>query len=779
MRISLSSDIRGFYFTSGTQEGQPLDRVLSEMRDACGLQAEEENQVEEPVDKKAYFIDDLFTEVVFPDKELARSSASAEKRRELLRRIGTIATIAATALISIVLIVAYTSHSSLIGRAIQTYATAEAFERSDERALEAEQDPLTEMGGPFEQLRVLFEELDENYGALGSYLMGQSDALYDRRIRPLYVRKLRETFIMPLQQRLAAYLDQADQEQGQNRDVADIADRLTCYSMLGDPKNHPLNRTWLRDDFLRRDDMWTWHDGGKTPAACRPHRETFVRRVAGTGKGRWVCLPDEDIIRKASALVREKDIYGKALEEVLQAQNVGGLVPWTKILEGNANAKLLDDTIGVVEAYCERTPLDDALEVRAETLPDEDAADQLKLRRIGEAQKSWSQGFANLRPRGESNLADAARTVHRLTGENSPYVTAYERAGSELSELGLTCKGETGALLTCLEAIHGLKEPVDALCEGTEFMSRIVPAARDAAKGNPDNPNEQGRLGNLRVALREAYRTIRENSEFFDTNLQSSTENALEGLIESIEFALSREIRAETRNEWSKGLGKELARFSGAFPFRSDGKTSVDVGRFQEIFAKDGEFDTEWKWIDYLAKTLDQTKGGRLTEAMSADRKFVDDVQLALFKSEECGCTVEFTLQRRGNVTWVQFTLGDDAMAARGTKVRQFDWQPADPAKIAIQYRLRGDEKFAIEGKGEWGFLRLLQSGESKPNEFDGVKYLTCKWTEFVEQDGRLIATEAGGPTEAMLLFRTEAKPNPLLPEFFVHTFAPEVFGER
>ena len=167
-----SSDIRGFYFTSGTQEGQPLDRVLSEMRDACGLQADEDNQVEEPVDKKAYFIDDLFTQVVFPDKELARSSASAEKRRELLRRIGTISTIAATVLLSIVLIVTYTSHSSLIERAIQTYAAAEAFDRSNKRAIEAEEEPMSEVGGPFEQLRVLFEELDQGYGALGTLRHG-------------------------------------------------------------------------------------------------------------------------------------------------------------------------------------------------------------------------------------------------------------------------------------------------------------------------------------------------------------------------------------------------------------------------------------------------------------------------------------------------------------------------------------------------------------------------------------------------------------------------------
>lgn len=71
--------MRGVYFTSGTQEGRPIDRVMSRMAEAFGQQ-----QVQLPapqVEAKSYFLRDMFAKVVFKDAEVAMRSPEEVKRQ--------------------------------------------------------------------------------------------------------------------------------------------------------------------------------------------------------------------------------------------------------------------------------------------------------------------------------------------------------------------------------------------------------------------------------------------------------------------------------------------------------------------------------------------------------------------------------------------------------------------------------------------------------------------------------------------------------------------------
>ncbi|MGE5783867.1 MAG: type VI secretion system membrane subunit TssM [Myxococcales bacterium] len=70
---------RGFYFTSGTQEGRPIDRVIGSMARAFGLRVSD--QAGEPREPRSYFVTDLFRKVVFPDQDLAGSTEAAMRRR--------------------------------------------------------------------------------------------------------------------------------------------------------------------------------------------------------------------------------------------------------------------------------------------------------------------------------------------------------------------------------------------------------------------------------------------------------------------------------------------------------------------------------------------------------------------------------------------------------------------------------------------------------------------------------------------------------------------------
>jgi type VI secretion system protein ImpL len=76
---------RGFYFTSGTQEGVPIDRVIQTIAKQAGLPPERVQQFDPEMETKAYFIKSLFTDVVIPDKNLGEPTSRMARQQRLLK----------------------------------------------------------------------------------------------------------------------------------------------------------------------------------------------------------------------------------------------------------------------------------------------------------------------------------------------------------------------------------------------------------------------------------------------------------------------------------------------------------------------------------------------------------------------------------------------------------------------------------------------------------------------------------------------------------------------
>ncbi len=76
---------RGFYFTSGTQEGRPIDQVINAMLRGFGVDASDQGMTVAPSQTKSYFIENVFSKVMFPDRHIAGPSAEGERRRRSRR----------------------------------------------------------------------------------------------------------------------------------------------------------------------------------------------------------------------------------------------------------------------------------------------------------------------------------------------------------------------------------------------------------------------------------------------------------------------------------------------------------------------------------------------------------------------------------------------------------------------------------------------------------------------------------------------------------------------
>jgi type VI secretion system protein ImpL len=104
--------MRGVYFTSGTQEGRPVDRIMANMAEAFGVRPR--LVATPPAKPKSYFVRDVFQRVVFPDRDVAVRSAGVLRRQRLVRWGIAAGTLAASAALLILPISSYLENQQFI-----------------------------------------------------------------------------------------------------------------------------------------------------------------------------------------------------------------------------------------------------------------------------------------------------------------------------------------------------------------------------------------------------------------------------------------------------------------------------------------------------------------------------------------------------------------------------------------------------------------------------------------------------------------------------------------
>ena len=127
--------LRGVYFTSGTQEGTPFDRLLGAMGRSFSLGQSQQMAVSGK--GKAYFIKHLLSDLIFPEQDLVGRNSNIERRLAAIR-LGTYAAIAlVTVGLSAYWLAGLSSSLSEIDEAQKTTELLEArlFEADQNRSL--------------------------------------------------------------------------------------------------------------------------------------------------------------------------------------------------------------------------------------------------------------------------------------------------------------------------------------------------------------------------------------------------------------------------------------------------------------------------------------------------------------------------------------------------------------------------------------------------------------------------------------------------------------------
>lgn len=98
-RFHLQPYLRGVYFSSGTQDGMPIDRLMTAVSANFGFAGDAQRSAS--AQGKSFFISQLLREVIFPESELVGSNASYEKLLRWSRRAAYAALAIVTTLVFI------------------------------------------------------------------------------------------------------------------------------------------------------------------------------------------------------------------------------------------------------------------------------------------------------------------------------------------------------------------------------------------------------------------------------------------------------------------------------------------------------------------------------------------------------------------------------------------------------------------------------------------------------------------------------------------------------
>ena len=229
---------RGFYFTSGTQEGRPLDRVLGRMSQAMGIR-ETEQQAQPTIESKSYFLHDVFMNVVFPDADLASRTSAEVRRQQVMRLAITVAALALATISSVPGIRSFLNNREFL-------AETETRARSVKGVNWEENKPAIDKVKALAPLLDRLKELDKHQGDDGvPFAMGWFMYTGQQIHRPamtVYVSNLQTGFVLPAKMKLEERLKRANGEQYlQDRNT------LKLYLMLSDVDN--LDVEWAASRY--------------------------------------------------------------------------------------------------------------------------------------------------------------------------------------------------------------------------------------------------------------------------------------------------------------------------------------------------------------------------------------------------------------------------------------------------------------------------------------------------------------------------------------------------
>ena len=280
--VETAPQVRGVYFTSGTQEGSPIDRVMGALGRSFGIDG---RAAAAPGGKgKSFFLHKLLREVVFAERGLGTTDPAAERRRSLLRS----SAMAGIALASVVVLVGWAvsrarnlDHAALVAERLPALkASVEALPPPTSADVSPLPTLLTQVHDAA-RTDAFAVDVPPLLNSLGLY---QGDKL-DAAAQLAYTRLLEKSLMPRVARRLEERLRAATKDNLENAYEA-----LKTYLMLHTPEQFdaPALRAWITLDWDKQ--------YGAMPAEQRAALDRHLEATLALGPPRAALARDDALI---------------------------------------------------------------------------------------------------------------------------------------------------------------------------------------------------------------------------------------------------------------------------------------------------------------------------------------------------------------------------------------------------------------------------------------------------------------------------------------------------
>jgi type VI secretion system protein ImpL len=315
--------LRGVYFSSGTQEGTPLDRVMSALAASFGVgyQALAPHGAAggaQP-EGRSYFLTRVLRDVMFPEAQLAGVNRTVERRRLWLQWGG----LGAAALLFLLTATAM----------VRSYLRNDAYVR-EMASRTADLARRVAAGGPIlpvlDAARALpggYAEREQSPPWSMRFGLYQGDKLGEAA-RIAYRRLLQETLLPRVQQRMEERL-----RRGNSGDTDSLYETLRVYLMLGDPGHFDTASIagWLAWDNPRAQaDL-----GEAGLLALSAHQEALLETLR---EGQVLPRLDQDLVGSSRLALAQMSLQQRVYASLRRRVMGSGLAEFSPVSAGGAQA---------------------------------------------------------------------------------------------------------------------------------------------------------------------------------------------------------------------------------------------------------------------------------------------------------------------------------------------------------------------------------------------------------------------------------------------------------
>lgn len=760
--------LRGVYFTSGTQEGTPIDRVMGLLASSYGL--DRQNVPLFSGRGKSYFITRLLKDVVFPEAELAGFDPVVE-RRQRLRQLTTFGAVLGCVAIMIALwTVSFTRNQSAIANFTKELTPLQ-------NSAQGMPDLNTEVSSLVARLNALQSAKNiyvqssfwMTFGLFqGDKLRAGADQIYEQLLK----KRLLPILLYNMEHKLAAQI-----RQGPATNYEDLYNLLSVYLMMGLPEKMNLqmaidwNRSQWENLYPREPQLQT---------QLVEHTENLLKSSFDPA------ALNQKVIAQARQLLNVTplavQIYTQLKSETIPNHSLdfhladalgphGATVFSLPGADGDSKSSLIPGlyTYQGYETYFKKKGLEYIKQALAQNWILENPAankesdlerlhDDLQKLYFNDYQKKWQNLLDSLVFKKPGNINQAIEIIDRMVGTESPLqllLVALERntvlikppppensqsikgeiqiKPAEKSQQFFTRTEATGAsqtlprevqrhfeiLTNLVRPIGEIPPPLDKVIASLSQLRDVLMQISTAAKSEEQAFNiAKGRMSAAGAGdpINAAINEFRLLPEPVRSWLLSLTSLGWDLTLSSAKKELNSTWKAEVRAAYTKGL-------QGRYPLFKNSNTDATMADFSRFFAPNGILDQFFKdklssFVDTTTPnwglvTMDNSKVGIPREALVQFRNAAR-IRDSIFASGGAVPSVSFELKPVSmdeNVSTFRLSLeGQSATYSHGpSRPEKFTWPgPETNAGVRLTFLTLDGQEFSKSEEGPWAWLKTL-----------------------------------------------------------------------